>query len=66
MKNITNIEKSAFRKGEYVGYAGGIVFRIFKGDKSWVAVNGPYRLEGDTLSFLSIVLENFYPSKNQG
>lgn len=28
MKSYTNIEKSAFRKGEYVGYGGGRVWRI--------------------------------------
>ena len=26
-----NIEKSAFRPGEYVGYGGGHVWRIYKG-----------------------------------
>lgn len=31
------IEKSAFRRGEYVGYGGGCVWRIIKGDQ-WRAV----------------------------
>ena len=30
MKSFPNIEKSAFRKGEYVGYSGGKVYRITK------------------------------------
>lgn len=30
MKNYTNIEKSAFRKGEYVGYCEGRVYHIRK------------------------------------
>ena len=30
-----NIEKSAFRKGEYVGYAAGYVFRIVKSNSSF-------------------------------
>ena len=30
MKNLPNIEKSNFRKGEYVGYGGAMFFRISK------------------------------------
>jgi len=30
-----NIEKSAFRKGEYVGYAAGYVFRVVKSNSSF-------------------------------
>lgn len=40
MKNLPNIDKSAFRRGEYVGYGQGEVWRIhrtgFPYDK-WVA-----------------------------
>lgn len=39
MKNLHNIEKSAFNKGEYVGYAGG-VWRIRRNTLSygnWIA-----------------------------
>lgn len=43
MKSYLNIEKSAFRKGEYVGYSWeGKVFRIRKSDISprvWFAFN---------------------------
>jgi len=42
MKAMQNIEKSAFRKGEYVGYAGGKVWRIKKTNSSygnWFAHN---------------------------
>lgn len=42
MKSFTNIEKSAFRKGEYVGYSGGKVYRISKSNSSfgsWFAHN---------------------------
>jgi hypothetical protein len=28
-----NIEKSAFRRGQYVGYGGGTAWRISKGDQ---------------------------------
>jgi hypothetical protein len=35
MKNYTNIEKSAFRKGEYVGYANGKVFKIKKSNSTY-------------------------------
>jgi hypothetical protein len=30
MKNLDNIEKSGFRRGEYVGYADGVVWLIRK------------------------------------
>jgi hypothetical protein len=42
MKNYTNIEKSAFRKGEYVGYSNGKVFKIKKSNSTygnWFAHN---------------------------
>jgi hypothetical protein len=42
MKNYQNIEKSAFRKGEYVGYSGGRVYLISKSNSSfgsWFAHN---------------------------
>lgn len=42
MKSFTNIEKSAFRKGEYVGYSGGKVYHISKSNSSfgnWFAHN---------------------------
>lgn len=32
-----NIEKSAFRKGEYIGYGGGDVWRIVKNGSTWRA-----------------------------
>jgi hypothetical protein len=35
MKNYHNIEKSAFRKGEYVGYSNGKVYRITKSNSSF-------------------------------
>ena len=42
MKNYPNIEKSAFRKGEYVGYTEGRIYRISKTNSSfgtWAAHN---------------------------
>lgn len=42
MKSFTNIEKSAFRKGEYVGYSGSKVYHISKSNSSfgnWFAHN---------------------------
>ncbi len=40
--NYPNIERSAFRRGEYVGYSNGKVYRITKSNSSdgvWVAHN---------------------------
>lgn len=42
MKDLPNIEKSAFRKGEYVGYGAGKVWRIRKSTSSygnWLAIS---------------------------
>lgn len=60
MLNLPNIEKSGFRRGEYVGYAAGDVWRITKstGRARWVAIarhNGQY-VYGDTLVALSATL----------
>jgi hypothetical protein len=44
MRDLPNIEKSAFKKGEYVGYALGRVWRITKTNSSygnWIAVPPP-------------------------
>lgn len=39
MKNLHNVEKSAFRRGEYVGYAAGSVWRITRVASGWMAAN---------------------------
>jgi hypothetical protein len=42
MKNYHNIEKSAFRKGEYIGYCEGKIYHISKSNSSfgtWFAYN---------------------------
>jgi hypothetical protein len=42
MKNHPNIEKSAFRKGEYIGYCQGKIYHISKSNSSygtWFAYN---------------------------
>ena len=35
MRNYPNIERSAFRKGEYVGYCEGKIYRISKTNSSF-------------------------------
>lgn len=61
MKSFHNIEKSAFHRGEYVGYASGLVFRICRNGREWYAIaeGSGYRLTAPTLALLSIALENF-------
>ena len=42
VKNYLNIEKSAFRKGEYIGYCEGRIYHISKSNSSfgtWFAYN---------------------------
>lgn len=61
MKDLPNIDKSAFRKGEYVGYGEGVwrVHRYSTGAKRWRAVHRnitiPVRpvLFGPTLASIS-------------
>jgi hypothetical protein len=60
MTNLTNIEKSAFRKGEYTGYACGLVWHIRKDGREWIATaqgTGLRRI-APTLALLSVALEN--------
>jgi hypothetical protein len=54
-----NIEKSAFRRGEYVGYGGGYVWRIMKHDSGWYAYarDGKGLLRGLRLKDLQAQLE---------
>ena len=35
MKNLDNVEKSGFHKGEYIGYGAGLVWRITKSNSSF-------------------------------
>ena len=60
MKSLTNIEKSAFRPGEYVGYAGGLVFHIRRDGREWIATatGAGLRIVRPTLALLSVALEN--------
>lgn len=37
MSRYQNIERSAFRHGQYVGYGGGVVWRISRHWKGWQA-----------------------------
>ena len=46
MQSDPNIEKSAFQRGEYVGYGGGRVWRIRKITNGWIA-----RASGNFLSY---------------
>ncbi len=57
---MLNIEKSVFRKGEYVGYAAGLVWHIRKDGREWVAIaeGAGRRLRMPTLALLSVALEN--------
>lgn len=58
MKSFHNIEKSAFRHGEYVGYAYGLVFRIYRIKEGWIAVGNETLIERPTLALMSVALEN--------
>lgn len=35
MKNFPNLEKSAFRKGEYIGYCEGKIYHVTKSNSSY-------------------------------
>lgn len=63
-KNLYNIEKSAFNRGEYVGYAAGYVFRITRCKSSfgnWQARLARYNPVNPALSnrfFYAFTLES--------
>jgi hypothetical protein len=59
MKSLPNIEKSGFRRGEYVGYANG-AWRIYKAGREWCAQHPRWdrpRLRASTLTDISRLLE---------
>lgn len=63
-----NIEKSRFRKGEYIGYAVGTIWYIYKGGIGWYAKarewypdsKYPASMTSRTLSDVSIRLDGLY------
>ncbi len=68
MKYLPNIEKSAFKRGEYVGYGHGLVWRVKRTNSSygnWIAwpqvrdeaIMSTFPLYGFTLADLSKQLE---------
>lgn len=64
MRNLENIEKSAFRRGGYVGYGAGVwsIMRYGKGERTWRASRqgGLYaELYAGTLTELSSQLKGF-------
>lgn len=63
MRYIHNIEKSAFHKGEYVGYSDG-VWRIVKHSRVWRAVHTKgihWSQEARTLAELSAKIDECSP-----
>ena len=60
MRDYPNIEKSGFRRGEYIGYADG-VWRIFRWGTGWRAFCRLHadhiNLYADTLRDMSALLE---------
>ena len=66
--NIHNIERSASRRGEYVGYAVGTVWLITRGGEGWRAIAREHRCDSQypgymsarTLSDLSVRLDGLY------
>lgn len=62
MKNLHNIEKSGFRKGEYVGYADGAwritpLSRYRTGRRGWMATKGNASFTRATLEGISQALD---------
>ena len=63
MKYLHNVEKSAFRPGEYVGYADG-VWRIVRNGRVWIAThrNGIHKMQiARTLAELSELIDECSP-----
>lgn len=60
MQSLTNIDKSSARKGVYIGYGGGDVYRISRQGTYWIAARNilggpktPVYLSGATLREIS-------------
>jgi len=53
MRNLVNIEKSAFRTGEYVGYSYHGVWRITKFSGGWYGHCKGLSVSADTLAQIS-------------
>jgi hypothetical protein len=66
MKNYHNIEPSAFRRGEYVGYADG-AWRIRKENGQWLAMHSRSSASFyvPTLRDVSIFLDNHITVPNR-
>jgi hypothetical protein len=60
MLTLNNIEKSTFRRGEYTGYAAGLVWHIRRDGREWIAIaqGSGLRRIAPTLALLSVALEN--------
>ena len=60
MRNLQNIEKSAFRRGEYTGYAAGLVWYIRRDGRDWIATaqGTGIRIIQPSLALMSVALEN--------
>ena len=48
-----NIEKSKFRRGQYIGYGGGKLWNIMRTDGGWKAINEGSTVRGKTLADIS-------------
>ncbi len=59
MKDLPNIERSAFKRGQYVGYGAG-VWRIFRWGNEWRAQRRPSGfLTAETLEQMSKKIQAF-------
>ena len=59
MKDLPNIERSAFKRGQYVGYGAG-TWRIFRSGDHWCAVRRPHGfLTASTLADMSQRISQF-------
>jgi hypothetical protein len=60
MQSLSNIGKSTFRRGEYTGYAAGLVWHIRRDGREWIAIaqGSGLRRTAPTLALLSVALEN--------
>ena len=61
MKSLHNVEKSAFRKGQYVAYGRGYVWRVLRAACGWQAFTTPVGalpcVFGRTLADISKLVE---------
>lgn len=56
----SNIEKSGFRRGEYVAYTSKGIVRIRREGRGWTTYGAPIKFTGETLAEIGGKIKNYF------